>query len=85
VKDHENASKDAANKRGADFLLGMLADLVRREMVQQARGGQSVVRSMAIITAIADAEANLGASVNMKHTFENLVAQWSVVGCSASA
>ena len=85
VKDHENASKDAANKRGADFLLGMLADFIRREMAQQAHSGQSVVRSMAIITAIADAEVNLGASVNMKHTFENLVAQWSVVGRSASA
>ncbi len=83
VKDHENASKDAANKRGASYLLGMLADFTRAEMAEQAAHEQPLDRCLSIIAAITAAEANLDASVNMKHTFENLVAQWSAAGCVA--
>ena len=85
VKDHENASKDAANKLGAAYLLGMLADLARRKLAQRAKAGQPVDRDLAVIKAISDAEANLDASVNMKHTFENLVAQWAAADCHKAA
>ena len=77
VDQHENASKDAANKDGAKHLLAMLAAHARRRLAADAENGNDPEYSMRIIDLLREAEWQLEAHVNMKVLLENLVVQWA--------
>ena len=77
VDQHENASKDAANKDGAKHLLTMLAAYTRRRLRQDAEHGDDPEYWLHIIDLLREAEWQLEAHVNMKVLLENLVVQWA--------
>lgn len=74
VKKNPDASKDAANKAWARRMLAFLAEHFRGQLAQAGRGG----RAVDAIHAIARAEEQLGANVNLALVMENLAAQLSV-------
>ena len=77
VDQHENASKDAANKDGAKHLLTMLAAHARRRLAQDAAHGDDPEYWLRIIDLLREAEWQLESHVNMKVLLENLVVQWT--------
>lgn len=76
VKQKQNASKDAANKDGAQHMLTILADFARRRLIESAQGGDDVDRWHEATDLIREAERELYANVNLKLLLENLVVQW---------
>jgi len=76
VKNHENASKDAANKAGTGHVLFLLAAQARHELVENCDDENEADRWLGVIDAICTAEQQIYANVNMKMVFEDLVAQW---------
>ncbi len=77
VDQHENASKDAANKDGAKHLLAMLAAHARRQLAQNAEHGDDPEYWLHVIDLLREAEWQLESHVNMKVLLENLVVQWT--------
>lgn len=77
VKRHENASKDAANKQGAGYLLAILAAHARGRLVDHLDASQDADQWLAVIDLIRAAERQLDANVNLKLVLENLVVQWA--------
>ncbi len=77
VDQHENASKDAANKDGAKHLLTMLAAHARRRLAQDAERGDDPEHWLRVIDLLREAEWQLESHVNMKVLLENLVVQWT--------
>ena len=77
VDQHENASKDAANKDGAKHLLTMLAAYARRRLTQDAENGNDPEYWLHIIDLLREAEWQLESHVNTKVLLENLVVQWA--------
>ncbi len=77
VKEHDNASKDAANKDGARFLLSMLAAYARDKLADAVREDSEPAGWPAVIDLVGAAEQQLHANVNLKLVLENLVAQWA--------
>lgn len=77
VDQHENASKDAANKDGAKHLLTMLAAHARRQLAQDAEHGDDPEHWLRVIDLLREAEWQLESHVNMKVLLENLVVQWT--------
>ena len=75
VKEHDNASKDAANKDGARHLLSMLAAYARRRLAETA-GGDDPQPWLRTIDLLRAAERQLNTNVNLKLLLENLVVQW---------
>jgi hypothetical protein len=86
VKDHKNASKDAANKDGAAHVLSVLAAWARRHMRDTAEshagGGEEadIERWTTYIDIIREAETMLMSNVNAKLVFEHLAAQFTLAG-----
>ena len=80
VKRHENASKDAANKDGARFMLSLLAAQANRQLTESVRRGAPADAALKAIDLIAEAEQQVWANVNLKVLLENLVVQWARVG-----
>lgn len=76
VDQHENASKEAANKDGANHLLTMLAAYARRRLAQDAAHGDDPEYWLRVIDLLREAEWQLESHVNMKVLLENLVVQW---------
>jgi DNA polymerase-3 subunit delta' len=77
VKTHKNASKDAANKDGARWVLLLLAAHARERLrAACADDGEAEAWAQAI-RLLADAEEQLRRNVNQRHVLENLVAQWA--------
>ncbi len=77
VDQHENASKNAANKDGAKHLLAMLAAHARRQLAQDAEHGDDPEHWLRVIDLLREAEWQLESHVNMKVLLENLVVQWT--------
>ncbi|MHB1158186.1 MAG: DNA polymerase III subunit [Phycisphaerales bacterium] len=84
VTNHENASKDAANKQAARLLLGLIADICRRKIVTLAdpRQVQKTEHAGACepwlsgIDLVRLAEEQLGANVQSAWLLDNLAVQW---------
>ncbi len=76
VKNHDNASKDAANKDGARQLFSLLATHARGRIDDALAAGTDPEPYLDVIDLIADAERQLFSNVNMKIVLENLAAQW---------
>ena len=77
VKNNRNASKDAANKDAARYLLTLLAAHARGRLADAADADAD--RRIAVIEILRDAEQQLASNVNMKQALENLVVQWARV------
>ena len=77
VDQHENASKDAANKDGAKHLITMLAAYARRGLAQETDNGNDPEYWLRIIDLLGEAEWQLESHVNLKVLLENLVVQWA--------
>ena len=80
VDAHSNANKDAANKDGARHLFAVFSRHARSELSHTVDDPAGVAHWTRIINAIRDAEAELGANVNMKMVLENLMARWAGAG-----
>lgn len=76
VKQKQNASKDAANKDGAQHMLTILADFARHRLIETAHRHVDTDRWHEVIDLIRDAERELRSNVNLKLVLENLVVQW---------
>lgn len=75
IKGRPDASKDGANKVWARRMFAFLAEETRRRM-REAAGQEPRIRScLRTLDAIAGAEQQLGANVNMAMVMENLAAQ----------
>ncbi|MCH8164946.1 MAG: hypothetical protein IH889_04990 [Planctomycetes bacterium] len=79
VKQHENASKDAANKDGARHLLAILAAHARRKLASRIDEDEDPTIWLEVIDLLREAERQLDANVNLKLLLENLVVQWAAL------
>jgi DNA polymerase-3 subunit delta' len=77
VKKHANASKDAANKNGAGYVLAVLAGHARRRLVERVDAGRDPHPWPDVVDLIADADIQMARNVNLKLALENLVVQWA--------
>ncbi|MDP7029667.1 MAG: AAA family ATPase [Phycisphaerales bacterium] len=73
VSENTRASKDSANRDGAEMMLRMLAEHARAKLRRQPDE-----HICAIIDRIAEAERQCQAGLNLKHVLEALTAEWSV-------
>ena len=82
VENHENASKEAANRRGAALMWSMIAQHAQSRLGQLAGtcdtdnpgASESLLEPcMAIINALGIAERNLASNVNMRLVTDHLV------------
>jgi len=83
VKANKNASKDAANKDGAQQVLLVLAAHARARLAEACDRGDEPAPWPALIDLLMRAEQQLQSNVNMRQAFENLAAQWARVGETA--
>jgi hypothetical protein len=74
-KNHDNASKDAANKSGARHMFRLLTWDARARLQAACREEADPQAMIDVIDLVAAAEQQLDANVNMKHVFENLATQ----------
>ncbi|MCZ6612757.1 MAG: AAA family ATPase [Planctomycetota bacterium] len=79
VKQHENASKDAAKKDGARHLLAILAAHARRKLASRIDEDEDPTIWLEVIDLLREAERQLDANVNLKLLLENLVVQWAAL------
>jgi len=75
VQEHDNASKDAANKLAAALLWSLLARQARKNLAQAVAPGAPPHAQawLAAIDALADAERELAANVNLGLVCDHLV------------
>jgi DNA polymerase III subunit delta' len=83
VKKNPDASKDAANKAWARRMFAFLAEHYRQRLGLEGGAGGGI-RAADAIQAIARAEEQLGANVNLALVMENLTAQLSLQTGSAA-
>ena len=76
VGNHNNASKDAANKAGVGHMLSLLGAQARHYLSEHCDDETQAERWLAVIDCIHNAERQIHSNVAMKTVFENLVAQW---------
>lgn len=84
VKDHANASKEAANRMAARYLFILLAEEVRAWLhtmaataVASPADPSAVEPLLRALDLIRDAERQLDANVNLALLLDNLVIQWA--------
>ncbi len=76
VKEHKNASKDAANKAGARHLFLLLSERVRRRVHAAAEKHPDDLESaLRAVDLLAEAERHIDSNVNMALALENMVVQ----------
>jgi DNA polymerase-3 subunit delta' len=87
VEDHDNASKDAANKSGVRHMLGILGEMCRRklhDLASKIAAGESEQVEEAArpwlggIDLLQDAERQLESNVAIPLLLDNLAVQWAV-------
>jgi DNA polymerase-3 subunit delta' len=76
VKNHKNASKDAANKDGVRLMLSLLAAHVRQRLAAACERGEDVSEWVIAAELLREAETQLYSNVNIKMLLENLAVQW---------
>ncbi len=77
VKDNPRASKDAANREGAEMMFRVMLQHVRRRL-RHERSGEDLERLCMTIDRIAEAESQCAAGLNLKHVLEALTAEWAI-------
>jgi hypothetical protein len=84
VEEHENASKEAANKAGADWMFRLLAGYWRQRLAKAAPLGKAGPY-LAAIDAVRSAEPEMDANVNIDFVMEKLSAEMVAVFAEAAA
>lgn len=74
---HENPSKDAANKSGAERVFMLLAFHARQGLHAALDHGEPPDHWLRVIDLVRDADRALNANVNLKMVFEALAARWA--------
>jgi len=77
VKANPNASKESANRDGADFLFILLSREVHAAMRHAIETNGPVEPCMAILDVMHEAERQLDSHLNLGQVLENVVTQWS--------
>ncbi|MFG0258383.1 MAG: ATP-binding protein [Phycisphaerales bacterium JB043] len=77
VSDHQNASKDAANKAACERLLAMLGERARRGLRRAIERGDDPDPWLHAIDVLLQAQQQIGANVNIKLAMANAGAQLS--------
>lgn len=79
VKEHQGASKEAANHAAAGHMLSMIARRARRSLRQGAtdHDEQAQTRALDIIGALTSSQRDVAANVPLAHAMEHLAAQLS--------
>jgi DNA polymerase-3 subunit delta' len=78
VKENPRASKDAANREGAEMMFRVMLQHVCRTLRSET-DGRDLERRCRTIDRIAEAESQCMAGLNMKHVLEALTAEWGAV------
>jgi DNA polymerase-3 subunit delta' len=76
VAAHDNASKDAANKLGANLMFTLLAHSACDRLRDLARAGHDPEPWAGVVDAVRDAERKLHANVHPGMVFDHLVITW---------
>jgi DNA polymerase III delta prime subunit len=79
MKRHENASKDAANKFGAEQAMAIVAAWARARLARAVEAGRDARPAIDAIDLIVAAERQLQHQANLRLVMENLPAQWAVI------
>lgn len=74
---HENPSKDAANKSGAERVFMLLTFYARRGLHAALDRGEPPDHWLRVISVLRDAEQAIMHNVNLKMAFEALAARWA--------
>lgn len=77
VNNHDQASKDAANKQGLKYLLMYLAAYCRRAMTEAHDEEDDLLLWSRVIDLLRQAELQGRSHVNLKLLLDNLAAQWA--------
>jgi len=77
VRNHDNASKGAANKLGAQQLLRALSRHVREKLADSLDEGRDPRPWMDVADFLRNAEREIHSNVNQKMVLENLFVQWA--------
>ena len=83
VKDNPKASKDAANRDGAEMMFRVMLQHVRRSLRREC-DGHKLDRLCMTIDRIAEAEDQCAAGLNLKHVLEALAAEWTSMAANRS-
>jgi len=75
VKKNPKASKDAANREGAEMMFRVMLQHVCRQLRSET-DGMNLERRCRTIDRIAEAESQCVAGLNLKHVLEALTAEW---------
>ena len=77
VKENESASKEAANRAGVRLLTAAAGQWLRRMLRESLPKGAAAAETWTdLVDQLAHTEDAVRASLNLKHVFSNLVAQW---------
>lgn len=85
VKANPEASKDAANKAGAERVLLLLASIARAGLRGVVHDPARTDPWLLAIDLVRRAERHIHSNVNYKNALENLAAQWATVMASPAA
>jgi DNA polymerase III subunit delta' len=77
VEDHDNASKEAANRTAADWMLRLLAWRIGTRSRAAMAKGQPVTSELAATDALHAAETELDANVSLQFVMEKLAAEYA--------
>lgn len=77
VKARKNASKDAANKAGAQYMFMLIAAEMQAALAKMVKAESDPSRILHLIELLQEAEEQLNSNVNLEMLFENLIMQWS--------
>lgn len=85
VKNHKNASKDAANKNGTRLMLTLLASYVRQQLATACEHGDNLESWLTYAELLRAAELQAYSNVNLKMLLENLAVQWHATRATSVA
>lgn len=89
VKSHDNASKEAANRAGADWMLRLIADhfraIMRMAAQQGAAGAPRVAQAASAMESICEAERRLDSHLQGVFVYEGLVADATAIFAGEAA
>jgi hypothetical protein len=83
VDEHDNASKEAANKEAAAWMFRLVGHHVRRRMREAARGADGAAKvqaHLAMLEKLLEAETEIDANVNAAFVMEKLSGELSLIG-----
>ena len=75
VEQHENASKEAANRAGSKWLFRIISGILRKQLRAAASRGQSLEPSLQAIQLVSDAESQMHSNVQAPAVLDSMGAE----------